>query len=173
MSKIIVGLVVAALVAGGAYYFISNKGSGDAMVPSNTDTSAPAGKKMAFSEFIKQGGSYKCTVNQSVGGVTSQGITYISGDMIRGEYKTNVQGMDVSSMMIVRDGYTYSWTSMMPNTGFKVKVAANATGDTSAAASGQYSFNAEQIGDYNCEAWTADASMFTVPTDVKFQEIGA
>lgn len=140
--------------------------------PANSDTSAPTGKRMAFSEFIKQGGSYKCTVRQDVGGVQTEGTTYMSGGMIRGEYSTKVQGMDVNSTMIVRDGYTYSWTSMMPNTGFKVKVAANATGDTSAPTSGSYSFNAEQIGDYNCEAWTADASKFTLPSGVTFQEMG-
>lgn len=136
-----------------------------------TQTLAESGKKMAFSEFIKQGGAYKCTVNQSVAGVNTVGTTYINGGLIRGEYKTQAQGINVTSSLIVRDGYTYSWTSMAPTMGFKAKVAENTGANTGTAMSGSYSWNAEQIGDYSCEAWSADANMFVVPSGVTFREV--
>lgn len=130
----------------------------------------PSGKKMAFSEFIKQGGAYKCTVNQLVEGIETKGVTYIDGKMIRGEYTTNTQGMSVGSTLIVRDGYTYTWTSMAPGMGFKAKVV-EGTGDTNAPTSASYSFNAEQIGEYDCQSWSVDASMFALPKDVTWTEM--
>ncbi len=140
-------------------------------VSETTQAPAVSGKKMAFSEFIKQGGAYKCTVNQSVAGVDTVGTTYINGGLIRGEYKTQTQGISVTSSLIVRDGYTYSWTSMAPTMGFKAKVVESAAVNTGAAMSASYSWNAEQIGDYSCEAWSADASMFVLPSGVNFREV--
>ena len=127
---------------------------------------------MAFSEFIKRGGAYQCEINQLVGGSQTQGTAYISGGMIRGEYQTQVQGMSISTNMILRDGYTYSWSSMMPTAGYKVKAVATGGGDASTGTSGTYSFNAEQIGDYNCEPWAADAATFALPAGVTFTEMG-
>ena len=57
----------------------------------------------------------------------------------------------------------------MPNTGFKMAVAGS--GGTGGEASGQYSFNAEQIGDYDCKSWNVDGSKFDLPKDVTFTEI--
>ena len=91
--------------------------------------------------------------------------------MIRGEYSTKIQNMDVASTIIVRDDYTYSWTSALPNTGFKIKMDANATGSASVNNPSSYGFNAEQIGDYNCESWIPDLSKFAVPTNITFTEL--
>jgi hypothetical protein len=133
--------------------------------------SAPAGKKMAFSEFMKQGGSYKCTVNQNIGGTESKGTTYMSEGMVRGEFVTVAQGMSMTASLIVRDGYTHSWTSMMPTMGFKSKVVTSAPSDTEADTSGTYSFDGNQIGDYDCQPWTPDASMFALPSGTTFTEM--
>ncbi len=177
-SKLIILGLVAVVVLGGAYAALKPK---EGIAPtvneeteSQTATSenvpAESGKKMAFSEFIKQGGSYKCTVNQSVQGSETEGITYIDDEMIRGEYTVKTQGMEIDSNMIVRDGFAYSWSSMMPSMGFKSKVATDVDQNTGAGASGTYSWNAEQIGDYSCEAWDADPSVFELPTTVTFTE---
>src|SRR3989344_8600079 len=129
-------------------------------------------KKMAFAEFIKQDGAYKCTVTQNVEGTSTQGTTYINNGMVRGEFKTEVKGMSVDSNMIVRDGYTYAWSSAAPTMGFKAKVMMDST-NADAFASGSYSWNAEQIGDYNCEVWTADEAKFVLPKGVTFKEMTA
>jgi hypothetical protein len=60
---------------------------------------------------------------------------------------------------------------MMPTTGFKSEVSADAEGDGSAGTSGDYSFNADQIGDYDCQPWTVDNTKFTLPVGVTFQQI--
>jgi hypothetical protein len=171
-SNTIIGIVVGVIVVLGAgYYLFTNMGSS---AVENTEQGAAveqsSDKKMAFADFVKQGGSYKCTVTQSFEGTQTQGTTYIDNGKIRGEYTAQVQGMSIDAAFIVKDGYTYSWSSAMPNMGFKVKVDETA-GDTGATASGTYSYNGDQIGDYNCESWTADASKFALPAGVTFQAI--
>jgi hypothetical protein len=173
-TKLVVSIVVAcALVIVGYMFFRNKSESGSILEEVNseqTQNTRESGKKTAFSEFLKQGGSYRCTVNQSVNGTDTEGIVYVNGNMIRGEYNTKVQGMSIDSTMIVRDGYTYNWTSMAPNMGFKAKVAVSG-GNSSTGTSGTYSFNSEEIGDYNCETWTVDASKFVLPSGVSFKEV--
>lgn len=172
------GIIAAVVLVGGYVAFKSDKSdatnnTNDVVVTENSESNTmPAnGKKMAFSQFVKQGGTYKCTVNQNVGGTETKGITYISGGMINGEYSTSVQGMNITSNVIVRDGYTYSWSSMMPGAGFKSKVVANTEANNNAGMSGTYSFNAEQIGDYSCEEWSGDQSKFNLPSGITFKEM--
>jgi hypothetical protein len=168
----VIGVVI--VVALGA--FLVTKGNSKSTLSDNTDplieTPGVSGKKMAFSEFAKHGGSYKCTVTQYLdAGMTqsTQGTVYLDGGKIRGEYATKVQGMNIDTSVIVRDGFAYTWTSMMPN-GYKIAVNQTA-GDTGAAASGAYSWNDKMIGDYNCVTWAVDQSKFTLPSGVTFQEI--
>lgn len=141
--------------------------------PSQKNEIPTNGKKMAFSEFIKQGGAYKCTVNQNVQNIETKGTVYISGDLVRGEFSTVVSGMNINSTFIVKDGYSYSWTSAAPTMGIKTKIVAQGNGGakSDAGMSGSYSWNAEQIGDYNCEAWTLDQTKFTPPTTITFTSI--
>lgn len=130
-----------------------------------------SGKKIPFSELVKkQDGAYKCTVNQYVANIETKGTAYINAGMIRGEFNTKLQNMNVDSTFVVRDGYSYTWSSMLPSMGFKAKVDTSAGGNNTAGPSGTYVFNAEQIGDYNCEAWTVDNSKFEIPASIKFTE---
>jgi len=168
---VVIGIVV---VVGGYFLLGSNSGvgEGDIQIMNESVVMETGGKKMAFAEFIKGGGSYKCTVHQRVEGADTTGVTYINGGMIRGEYTTQAQGMSIDTTMILRDGYTYTWSSFAPTMGYKVKVVDDGSANRSTEMSGPYSFDAEQIGDYDCEAWSGDASMFTLPSSVTFQEIG-
>ncbi len=173
MSKTLISvLILGVLVVGGYFAFTANNG-GEVQNGNGENSSVPDGKKMAFSQFLKQGGSYKCDVSQSVSGVENTGTVYTSNEMIRGEFSTTVQGRTIDSTMVVRDGYAYSWGSALPGTGFKVKTAASVYDTTTAGGSGSYSFNAEQIGDYNCEPWVREESKFTLPADVKFTTVGS
>jgi len=144
-----------------------------AAAPADSTTPPASGKKIAFSELVKQGGSYECTVKQVVSNIDSDGVVFMDKDRLRGEFSTLTQGMKIDSTMIMKDGYTYTWSSMMPSAGFKIKVdpGANTTADTGVSTSGSYSWNAEQIGDYYCKDWKVDESKFSLPANVKFTEI--
>jgi hypothetical protein len=177
-SKMVILALALVIVVGVGFFAMSTQVSApvpeseDGDTVSQSETPRQNEKKMAFSEFIKQGGSYKCSVNQSVGGVETNGTTYISGGMIRGEYRSAAEGMNVDSTLVVRDGYTYTWTSMMPGVGFKSNIVETTGAEsTTAGMSGTYSWNAEQIGDYSCESWDADSSLFEIPKDITFREM--
>ncbi len=173
MSKIIMIIVAAAVVAGGGYYFLNSIKNQEAAqsVPVATTTDS-TGKKMAFSAFLKQGGTYKCTTHQTIDGSSTVGTIYTDNGMLRGEYSTQVQGMKIDATFVIRDGFTYSWSSVSEGAGIKVKVVDTTEASGTPKAS-SYNFNADQIGDYDCVPWKADASKFTLPSNVTFTEFGA
>lgn len=170
MSKTWISVVVIAIVLLAGYFIISaNKGGNTETLlesESTEETTATDGKKMAFSEFIKQGGSYKCEVKQAMSDFENSGTVYINGANVRGDFSTIAEGRTMNTSFISKDGYSYMWSSAMDG-GFKTKI------QTEAGASGTYSWDADQIGDYNCESWTVDEAMFTVPANITFKEMGA
>lgn len=176
-TKIILSVIVAVVALGGAYFFATqNKTSNkDVQNEITTNTKTPdvpevSAKKMSFAEFMNQKGSYKCTVNQNIDDTQTQGVTYINDGMVRGEFNTKVQGFNIDTTFILRDGFTYTWTSMAPTMGFKMKVVENVEGDKNAASSGTYSFDAKQIGEYDCQPSPVDSSKFTLPSNIKFTD---
>jgi hypothetical protein len=182
MTKTISWVLVAGVLIVGGYFAFNSKSEQESAftnmanenkVEERTPTTPTAsGKKIPFSELVKkQDGAYKCTVNQNMGGTDTQGTAYINQGMIRGEFNTKFQTMNIDSTFIVRDGFTYTWTSMLPNTGFKSKVSTDVSYvNPNASASGSYDFNSELIGDYDCQPWTVDMSKFVIPTNITFTE---
>ncbi len=170
-------ILAVVVVLGGGFFAYKTMHAPDQksdVVVGEKSESTTAGKKIAFSELLKQGGSYECTVNQYVQNIESKGTVFINKDQIRGDFKTQTQGINVDSSFVVKDGYTYTWSSMLGGRGMKIKnqvPEGGMSGNTGASASGQYGFNAEQIGDYDCKAWTVDESKFTPPSSVTFTEL--
>lgn len=171
MSKKIVGLIIVVLVIIGGYFVLSgNKGTENENLGEVKEEGT--GKKMAFSQFLKQGGAYKCEVKQYMNDFENSGTMYVDGKNLRGEFSTVAEGRTIDSSFISRDGYTYNWSSMTPGMGFKMMTGENEeTPGANIDASGTYNWDAGQIGDYNCENWAVDSSKFEVPKDVVFQEI--
>jgi len=178
MSKTLISfLVVGVVLVGGYFAYDSQKKENSEVTENeinevkNEDTTAkPAGKKMAFSQFIKQDkGSYKCEVSQAMSDIESNGTIYMNGGNMRGDFNTIAEGRNMNSSFIMMGGYTYNWSNLAPM-GVKVKVDMDG-GNSSAEASGTYSWNAEQIGDYNCEPWLVDEGTFELPDGVNFTEI--
>ncbi len=171
MAKIILWVVVGAVAIFGGYSLLNSKKvatvdpTPSAEVADDSTKPETTGKKMAFADFIKNDSrSYKCEVKQAMSDFENSGTVYVSEGKISGEYSTVAEGKTMKSSFILRDGYSYMWT---PGTsmGFKVK--------NSTEANGAYSWKAEQVGDYNCEAWTLDASKFTLPAGVTFKEMSS
>jgi len=131
----------------------------------STTSEKPASKKMAFSEFMKQGGSYQCDVTQTVATMTTLGKVYIHDKLVSGKFSVSVAGQTVETNMIMRDGFSYTWTNVGKNTGVKTKIDAPSTGGT---APSTMTWTGAQIGDYNCEPWIADDTRFEVPTTIMF-----
>jgi hypothetical protein len=153
MSKTTISILVVALVVVGGYFIVKAKKAESPEVANMETNTQSTPKKMAFSEFIKQGGAYKCDVKQSMSDMENSGTVYIDGTMISGEYSTIAEGRKMDTNFILKDGYSYTWSSTLPGMGFKIKIPESANDNVDASASGDYSWNANQIGDYNCEPW--------------------
>lgn len=136
---------------------------------STTNTVKADSKKIPFTEFLKQGGSYKCTVTQTVATMTTNGTVYIHDKNVEANFMISIAGQNISTNMIVRDGYTYTWTSAEKGIGHKTKMVTTTSGGAGAP-TGTYTWNGSQVGDYSCEEWVADDSLFTLPKDVTFTE---
>jgi hypothetical protein len=171
MSKTLSVIIVVAVLVVGGYFFVKAKKPAEAPVVQNEGEKSgeeSTGKKIAFSELVKQGGSYKCEVKQAMSDVENGGTVYMSGNNIRGDFSTVAEGKTMQSYFIMKDGYMYNWSSYAPTMGIKIKADASAQ----AQAEGTYTWSADQVGDYNCEQWTADEAKFALPSDVKFTLIG-
>lgn len=170
MQKKLIILVILVAVVVGAYFVFGGSKEVKNEELGNTNDEQPSGKKMAFSQFLKQGGAYKCEVKQYMSDFENSGTMYISGKNMRGEFSTVAEGKTMTSSFVSRDGYSYTWSSMTPGMGFKIKAEAE-TSNESAGVNGTYAWSADQIGDYNCESWVVDTTKFELPKDVTFQEI--
>ncbi len=168
ISKQLVWVLVAGVVVGGGYYMLTSTRVADTTGGAQA-TQEPTGKKMAFGDFMKQGGSYKCAVqSNSAEGINTTGTIYLNASMIRVDASTKMPGSsDIKTSIIVTTDYTYTWTAQAGNTGFKTKTV-QAAGD-----SASYGFDASQIGDYTCDVWSADASVFVPPANVVFSDVSA
>ncbi len=160
------------LGAGGYFYYDNKDDIGDSSMDDDSEESMETDdRKMSFGDFVRQGGSYRCDIEQTTEGATTKGIAYINDGMIKGEYVTQTKGLSMTSYVIVRDGYAYTWTSFVPNMGFKARIVETESTNTPTDDASPSSFNADDVADYDCEMWAADASVFALPTGVKFSEI--
>lgn len=188
-GKIIAGFLIIGGV-GTAAYFMKDSSSSPASLTASTSeqfaleeqveemvvstgTPTSSSKKMAFSQFMKTDkGSYVCEVNQNVGGISTKGKIYLSNGKVRGEFATNAAGQNIISSMVIKDGYSYTWTSMSSTMGFKVKLPSEVeVNQNSSSTQGSYAWNADTIGDYSCEVIAVDESRFTVPVAITFTEV--
>ncbi len=176
-SKIILWIVVIGVLGFGVYMMKKDTAPREDAVAGQEETvlkddEASSGKKMAFSAFMQQdSGAYKCTVKQYLENAESQGTVYLNAGNVRGDFATMVAGKEIKTSFLIKEGYQYVWTSPLAS-GFKMKVPApGADRGEYAGMSGSYSWNAEQIGDYDCVDWAADTATFALPSGMMFAEI--
>jgi hypothetical protein len=141
-----------------------------ATTTTEASSTKPTGKKIPFAQFLNQGGSHMCTVNQTIGTVTSEGTVYIHDSFVMANFSTTLAGHQIDSTMVIRDGYIYSWTSASQTTGVKVKMLTAQEQESASASQTVRSWNPNQVGDYSCKDWVADDTKFTLPKTIVFTE---
>lgn len=177
--KFITTILLLGLVVVGGYLFVTKNAPVDVPKTANTGEqnitesleTKNEERKMAFADFIRNDrGSYECTVNQNLNGAISQGHVFISDGKISGTFSSSVNGSNVDTNIIVKDGFSYVWSSLLVDTGFKSPVL-EGEGDISTKTSGNYSWNNNNIGDYECNPWTLENSKFDLPSGINFSMI--
>ncbi len=129
-------------------------------------------KDMSFPELMKKGGAYECTVKQQVMEISTDGIVYIKDGNVSAKFSTTMQGKVIETSMMTKEGYSYTWTNITPNSGVKTKLAAAVSQEgTSTQLAASYSWNGADIGSYSCVSATVSDAVFTLPGTVTFTEI--
>lgn len=157
----LIALVLLALAAGGGWTYYSKP-----KITKENKVGTTVENKIAFAEFLKNNKeSYKCTVYYPFQAGTVVATIYRADNMIRGEYKSPYENVEVK--FIIRDGYYYPWTSKSA-TSTKIAIPRDPQGNQSGEI--YYSY-IRSVGEYECNPWTMDASMFAVPQNIKFETV--
>jgi len=160
---IVLGIIV---LVGGYYYFSKSKDSTEVATFENIDTTTEEKINSSILDLAKRGGNYECSFSNITGVGTSDGVVYISGDKIRGNFVSNVSAVNmvVKSYMISDGVSIYTWTDMTSQ-GYKVPVEQGATEQNTSQ-----SFDYGQNLEYTCKGWVVDPSVFNLPSEVEFIE---
>ncbi len=177
MSKIQVIAIISIIIVGVGVFVVSTnkKNNFETEQPQleNSPNEDISGKKMSFATFLEQDKEpYECTVSQYIDeGMTqtTEGRVFLHAGRVRGEFETKVASVTIQTSMIVRDGFVYTWTNVSP-IGFKSKVLEGEKTNIDQDQSGTYTWNAEQIGEYDCQPWLPQDSQFEIP-NIVFQEV--
>jgi hypothetical protein len=156
--KLIAGIIIAAAVAGGGYWYATRAADPAAPGEASADDS--------YATALRDGGAHECTVHITVNGSTSDGTVYISGTDVRGEFQSVAAGRTIRSSLIRVGGYVYVWSDAYPQ-GFQTE----ATTDTDPLAALAPTSGETHGATYSCHAWTADASKFVLPKGVTFTKM--
>ncbi len=172
-QNIAIGVVVAVVVVGGGYYVLNQPAAAPVTLgqgqeaTTTTETSAQSGKFTgSIAELVGRGGSWKCSVDSTTAEAVSSGVTYVSGGKVRADFTTSVPSYGSVETHLISDGVdVYTWSSMMPQ-GIKTKMTAQGSGSGSTSGQGM---STDTQYSYDCQPWTADASLFVVPANITFR----
>lgn len=127
-----------------------------------TETESASGSG-TLSSLMAMGGNMECGVSISEGGFNSAGVVFIAQDQVRADFNSSVAENSFTSSLIQRDGFIYTWTSIMPQ-GFRFPVSVpDENGETEG-------FEATDFVTYECKPWTPEQSKFELPSGVTFED---
>lgn len=173
--KILYGIIALVVVSGGAWYVMNlpETASPTETPDSNSprmNSDAPSNESMQFKGSLQalaaRGGSWQCDVSVTTEGVTTKGTTYVTGEMVRADYVTDVpQYGDIESHMIMREATVYTWSNLMSR-GMKFPITDGKMSGERSTTEVTPQFDGEY--DYSCKAWPTDESKFALPQGITF-----
>lgn len=181
--QILIGLFVAVVIAGGAWLLI---GGDKAQAPTeetetesrniSTVTSNSSGEVQetfagtgSFADLIGLGRNVTCDfTHEAETGSTVAGTIKVSGGKIRSDFEMQQAGIVYESHFIQDTTYMYTWSDS-PQGSFAMKspvedLEVQGEADTAPGRTVDMDSDVE----YECRAWTADASVFVPPSDITF-----
>lgn len=165
-KKIILVGALLLLIAGG--YFMFTKSSKNS--PDTSGQSANSAPK-SLKDLLTAGVAQKCTFSMTQESGNQSGTTYITNGKLRGDFTSQANGKTMETHMIVSGNTSYVWQEGEKE-GFKSSFdpSTSVSGSEAQSASTTASLDFNKQGDYKCSAWVVDESMFTPPSDVKFND---
>lgn len=113
--------------------------------------------------LIASGALQKCTFSSDMQNATSEGTVYIAGGKVRGDFTATGGGQTQTGHFIMADNTTYVWADGMSQ-GFKTSLGTS---------SAQQQIDPDAPGNYNCEAWVPDQTLFALPATITFTDLGS
>ena len=176
-NLIVVAAVVILFILGAGGIFLFSKNSSPVSQTQNQQqtqekASNPKNPVNTLVNLLTSGQSVMCTFEYSGESKnTSSGTVYIANGNMKGEFDVTDKDGKKSHMQMIRNGDSnYIWGDEVDG-GIKMTLATkDLESDTS---TNQYfDFNNNNVN-YDCSAWSADNSVFTPPTDIKFTDLSS
>ncbi len=172
-SKVIIGVAVVLFLLGGAGALVMFKNKANPTAPESiandqsvvqetSPTAIPA--KKSLKDLLALSGAQKCTFTSTETPGVSDGVVYVSGGKVRGDFTTTVENQTSRTHVITDSNNVYFWTDGQTS-GIKMGIDIQAT---PGAPGGAIDWNTQ--ADYNCTQGAVDASLFEVPSTIKFTE---
>jgi hypothetical protein len=182
-ARIIVIVVALIVLGGGAAYLFgaSHKASTQSeqsTTGQNQSQQMPPQKKSLF-DFFSMSGSQKCTFSDKT--TSGSGTVYVSSGKMRGDFQSTDNGKTNASHMINDGTFVYVWSDGQKQ-GYKMSLesvkkeasqVSMAPGNNSSDKTPSQAVNMKQQSDYSCGSWSADASVFAMPSGVTFTDFSA
>lgn len=172
-SKIIIGILIVAVLAGAVFYFTQ---SGKEQVLSENPTSLAqpqtpivGGQKIAGSmkDLVAKGESLRCVFNRDTQFAKTLGYVYVADGKVRADFTvtpTVAQAAPFTASMIADNDTSYVWSSVMKD-GFKIPTKTELEPKSEDIVDGvDYS----QTLDFTCEKWSKDFGAFNPPANISF-----
>lgn len=157
LYKLLLGIVVLAVVGGGAYA-LSQK-QADAPMPEAVEAEP---QETTLAALLTLPTPQVCTFTNSTEAAQTAGTVYVAGGKARGDFEATVAGRTYHAHMIAMEETVYSWVD---ETGIGVKSAVSA-----GESAGDAGFDATKNLSYTCTSWTPDESRFVLPSGITFAD---
>jgi hypothetical protein len=163
---IVIGLLL--LLGGvGAYLFASKGKSPSTATPQEQATSGESSAQRSLKDLLGLGTSQECLFSTE----GSNGVVYVAGGKVRGDFTTESEGQTTISHMIVDGQTSYVWMEGQ-QMGYKFSFDESAqVQDQDQGQTSQATVDIDQKVDYNCKSWNTDPSMFTLPAGIEFSDM--
>lgn len=165
MSKAVLYGVVGIVIVGAIAAWAMTSGRAPSGRSENNSASSP-NSAMTMRELMASNVSQKCDFSEPQS--NTSGTVYIANGKVRGDFTSQVNGKPMMGHMIADSSSSHVWMDGMAQ-GFKTTFTAQATSSSNS----QQGLDPDRKTDYKCTAWTADAALFVVPTNIKFMDPGA
>ena len=174
MKKNLVIALVAIVAVVGIFVFLQqqkNTGSEVGVIPQGNEQppQQQGGGMQSLRDLLALGTSQKCTFLSDVDGQQSEGVVYVSGGKVRGDFASRVSanGSLVMSHMII-EGNTMKMWQDGESMGMVMSVP---QGGDVPQQTGEKSLSYDEKVDYSCSPWIVDGSVFVAPTNVMFHSM--
>ena len=130
----------------------------------------------SLNDLMKRGQPTKCTFSYTEASTSQQGEAYISGDQARVNTTVITNGKSSETYVIKKGTEYYIWGTEMAGKGTKfvfTDAEEKAMQEKSQAQGANQNVDFNKKVDYKCSVWVPDNSLFTVPSNIQFQDMTA